>query len=858
MHAIAPNTNSSLSSAFSVRHSFPFDIVRSTPPTTDPFRGPFITTVQIRSLLPVGTFNYTEILPASFSIENRGNATVTTDNTTWRLTWTGLTNNSGISYTARPPLITPELYSLRGSVAYGNASFEEARPWYLAVDPACTQSDYNYTTNSHPVGEIQSINNKASDPFYLVADNDPGNTVENTATTGLYDGSTDASNDKLKIKYKGSGDGNFLRVDTGLQPGTASVQGDVLLKLVGSDVKIDQTCGNKQNFVDFETIIVYLYNSTTTINQSANVSFSVTSVRENTGCTTTTNACTVDAINLNLTSLWAQAPSTMNFTVRVVAIDTGNNAEVKEITEAYFQYAVNDPPNISTPVNASPTVSTGDLVQFNASCADPGDTFRLIVCRENATTCDTTTPGGNLLCQSSLSTSTTPACSYTARTGDIGNNTGSLATCCDSTGLCASTVTVNSWNVSQSPPSVTLNSPASSATDPDGNDTFNCSVPDDIDIVNVSLYENITGTWRLNQTTAYTGSGDTSVESVFNITNIANNTMNIAWNCLAVDNNTAESFAAANNTLHVVYSGLPQVTLNSPANGSTNNSKDVNVSCSATDGIDISSLSLFSNRSGTFQFEQTENYPGSDDTAVTKVFTLTNLADNTFIAWNCKAIDSDLNANFALHNFTFFVDLLQPNVSLVGPPDNSIVGTDLTLNCSATDDTDIANISLYHNIGGTWGLNQTVTFSGGSDTNVQANFSLSSIPGATNFKWGCFASDNEGLTAWAPSNYTAVTQPDGTVHFAQTYDTASTFKNPQNAINAPDSLFSDEKLRRRASSCTTSPPSTGRESSSASSSACDGLSTSNQRTTSCSSPTLTTTAQPGIILTAPPTTGRAP
>jgi len=136
VRAIESNVNSTIFSYFTVKAFYEFDIIRDTPVTTDPWRGAFISSISLTSYLPAPGFNFTEVLPSSFTISNHGGAMRTENNEKIYLTWTNLNNNSVVSYSARPPLVTPELYELGPSyVDYSSGIFYEARPWYLAVDP---------------------------------------------------------------------------------------------------------------------------------------------------------------------------------------------------------------------------------------------------------------------------------------------------------------------------------------------------------------------------------------------------------------------------------------------------------------------------------------------------------------------------------------------------------------------------------------------------------------------------------------------------------------------------------------------------------------------------------------------------
>ncbi len=99
----------------------------------------------------------------------------------------------------------------------------------------------------------------------------------------------------------------------------------------------------------------------------------------------------------------------------------------------------------------------------------------------------------------------------------------------------------------------TLVAPADDSTDEDGDVTFNCSATaESSSLVNISLYHNITGTWKINETKAISGTSDWAN---FTIDDIANST-NLIWNCLSSNDATNTSFASANYTLNILFPEL--------------------------------------------------------------------------------------------------------------------------------------------------------------------------------------------------------------------------------------------------------------------------------------------------------------
>jgi hypothetical protein len=93
-----------------------------------------------------------------------------------------------------------------------------------------------------------------------------------------------------------------------------------------------------------------------------------------------------------------------------------------------------------------------------------------------------------------------------------------------------------------------------------------------------------------------------------------------------------------------------------------------------------------------------------------------------------------------------------PTVTLVSPSDNSeSTSENVTFNCSATDDYNLVNMNLYHNMSGTWELDQIETLTGTSD---YATFTVNNIPQGTTFVWNCQAYDNASQSDLGNSNYT--------------------------------------------------------------------------------------------------------
>lgn len=95
-----------------------------------------------------------------------------------------------------------------------------------------------------------------------------------------------------------------------------------------------------------------------------------------------------------------------------------------------------------------------------------------------------------------------------------------------------------------------------------------------------------------------------------------------------------------------------------------------------------------------------------------------------------------------------------PNVTLVSPQDGNISSTgNVVFNCSAIDDYNLTNMTLYHNITGFWLANETKSLTGTADSK---NFTINDIPDGINFIWNCLAYDNASQIGWADTNYTVI------------------------------------------------------------------------------------------------------
>jgi len=131
----------------------------------------------------------------------------------------------------------------------------------------------------------------------------------------------------------------------------------------------------------------------------------------------------------------------------------------------------------------------------------------------------------------------------------------------------------------------------------------------------------------------------------------------------------------------VINATPPTVTLISPENNSFSNG-DVNLSCSATDNVQLSSICLFWNYSGVWNLSECRDVSGVSNFTI---FERTNLSDKTFI-WNCMACDNSSNCAFYSENLSVCIDTIPPNMTFYSiTPVVAVNGTNVSIVVNATD-----------------------------------------------------------------------------------------------------------------------------------------------------------------------------
>jgi len=147
----------------------------------------------------------------------------------------------------------------------------------------------------------------------------------------------------------------------------------------------------------------------------------------------------------------------------------------------------------------------------------------------------------------------------------------------------------------------------------------------------------------------------------------------------------------------------PYVTLTAPANGTTLETSSVTLNCTvrSLNGQDLVNVTLYTNKTGSWQAEQTTSYGGTNDTAVNASFTL-SLSDGSY-HWNCLAWNNESNSSLAPSNNTFSIDTRTLAVSEQLSPTLVAAAGNVTVNgCVVlSDGTNASDTALWMALDGT-------------------------------------------------------------------------------------------------------------------------------------------------------------
>ncbi|MBW2980803.1 carboxypeptidase regulatory-like domain-containing protein [Candidatus Woesearchaeota archaeon] len=231
-------------------------------------------------------------------------------------------------------------------------------------------------------------------------------------------------------------------------------------------------------------------------------------------------------------------------------------------------------------------------------------------------------------------------------------------TCSDGPALLTSvnwSFSVDTSVVDITAPTVTLELPASGSIDADGNVTVMFNAVDDVDLnLDCDLYSNTSGSWQIDNSWSGVPGLPNGTSTLWYYNYLADG--DYEWN-LECSDGTNSAFAPANYTFTVdttvVDSIAPTVTLELPADASTDTDGDITFQFTAVDDIASNMFcQLYSNTTGTWQVDIT--WPSAANGTSTNV-DWNGLSDGTY-EWNVQCSDGT-NSAFAAANYTFTVSL---------------------------------------------------------------------------------------------------------------------------------------------------------------------------------------------------------
>ncbi len=149
--ATNPSGTATFNTSFLAERSYPFDIIRTADSKIDPVDNPNLFNVRLdfSSHTNATSISIQESVPSTFNVTT--DASVQTVGDSKILTWNKdlVGNKTSVQYDYSVPSVYPQLYALGpAQIIYGNnQTFMEARPWFVAVDPA-THSSFGSTSGT--------------------------------------------------------------------------------------------------------------------------------------------------------------------------------------------------------------------------------------------------------------------------------------------------------------------------------------------------------------------------------------------------------------------------------------------------------------------------------------------------------------------------------------------------------------------------------------------------------------------------------------------------------------------------------------------------------------------------------------
>jgi hypothetical protein len=226
------------------------------------------------------------------------------------------------------------------------------------------------------------------------------------------------------------------------------------------------------------------------------------------------------------------------------------------------------------------------------------------------------------------------------------------------------------------------------------------------------FWNNFSGSWALHNSTC-----DLWTDGYHNLTNQSFAFPSAGYWKLSVAGN--DTFGHTNRSFLENYTvcydaGMINYTISYPNNRKENNSFYLNISVSNYCGA--TSASLYSNFTGSWALNQTNNTPSENDFS----FLINSLSEGTYTYDFVVTGESTIANNSFVFNYTLDMDSVAPSVNLLDPADNNISSINpvtFIINSTSNGPAALNCASLYGNWSG-WGIKNS------SCTNVDGNFTI--------------------------------------------------------------------------------------------------------------------------------------
>jgi|GEM_PF-3542028 len=330
-----------------------------------------------------------------------------------------------------------------------------------------------------------------------------------------------------------------------------------------------------------------------------------------------------------------------------------------------------------------------------------------------------------------------------------------VAEACDVAGNCVQYNANRTAIIDVTGPNVTaINSPANNYNSSSQSITFNVTVKDNVQLANVSIFHNATGTWLRNATNSSLSAIQNNTPILVSVSSLPEGTVT-SWLVEACDVAGNCAFYNANRTL-VVDLTAPNVTFSNTANNLNSSSQSITFNVTVKDNVQLANASIFHNATGTWLRNATNSSLGVIYNNTPILVSVSNVPSNARFLWIMEACDAIGNCAFYNANLTAIVDLTAPNVTTINSPSNAVTLTSqsFTFNVTVQDNVQLVNASIFHNASGIWARNATNSSLTAVHNNTPILVTVNNLPENNQTTWVMEACDVAGNCAFYNANRT--------------------------------------------------------------------------------------------------------